>query len=791
MKFERPPEGAPTSAHAPWQRPGADGRALAVSILLALLLPIPAVGQSHDAGGAPARREIRIDGPPPPEPPAVINRDGRGGATVRAVRLTEPLRLDGRLTEAVYDTVPPFSGFVQNVPVDGAPASERTEAWITFDERNVYVTARVWDSAPESEWMANEIRRDSDQVRENDSFGVVFDTFYDRRNGVLFYTNPLGARADVALTNESTANSDWNPVWDVRTGRFDGGWTVEMEIPFKSLRYRRGSSSVWGVQMRRGIRRKNEWVFLTHVPRTQRSSGAGGAMRISEGATLVGIEPPPEGMNFEVKPYGISGAKTDRVADPPTSNDLFADAGVDAKYGVTRSLTADLTYNTDFAQVEVDQQQVNLTRFNLFFPEKREFFLEGRGIFDFATGGPTGGRDVVVTAPTLFFSRRIGLHEGEPVPIIGGGRLTGKVGPFDLGAVSIQTDKAERLGLGSTNFTVLRLRRDVFRRSNIGALFARRSRSTVGDGSNGTYGVDGVFSFDQVFNVIGYYARTRTPGLTSGDDSYQGLFNYAADEWGAEVRHLKVGENFNPEVGFVRRVGFRQSLLSGRFSPRPESIESVRQLTFQAKLDYIENAGAGFLETRQREGQFQIEFENGDLFDLSFTDTYEFLEEPFRITPEVTVPPGGYAYRDVQVGYTMGPHRWYLGKLTLQRGSFFGGDRTSVSFERGRMALTPRLSVEPTVSLNWVELPRDTFSTHLAIARVNYGFTPRMFASGLVQYSSSNDTFSTNLRLRWEYRPGSELFVVYTSERDTDVLDRFSRLSNRALVVKVTRLFRF
>ena len=774
-----------------WSDPlGGGWSGTSVSTLLALVVPCVLAAQSQDAVSASAGSEVRIDGPPAPAPPAVINRDERGRATVRAIRLTEPIRLDGRLDEGVYEAEPPFAGFLQNVPDEGMPATEKTEVWITFDEANVYVSARVWDSTPESEWVANEMRRDTDQVRENDHLGVVFDTFYDRRNGIFFYTTPLGARGDLAIMNERDSNKDWNPVWDARTGRFEGGWTVEMEIPFKSLRYRPGAAQVWGVQMRRAIRRKNEWAYLTLVPRTQTSTGAGGAMRISAAATLVGIEAPPAGINFEVKPYGISGVRTDRSAEPPISNDIDADAGVDFKYGVTRSLTADFTYNTDFAQVEVDEQQVNLTRFNLFFAEKREFFLEGRGIFTFASSGPRGRRGGPVTAPTLFFSRRVGLQEGVPVPMIGGGRLTGKIGAFDVGALSISTDDEESIGVESTNFTVLRLRRDVFRRSSIGALFAGRSKSTVADGSNQTYGVDAVFSFDQDVNATGYYAKTQTPGLTGGDDSYQGLLSIDADQWGAQVHHLYVGDNFNPEVGFVPRDGFRQSFLSGRFSPRPESIEAIRRFRFQATLDYLENAESGFVETRQRQGQFGIEFENSDQFEATFTYTYEFLEQPFRITPDVTVTPGRYAYQDVQVGYNFGLHRWYAGNLKVQRGSFFGGDRTSVGFERGRIGLTSRLSFEPGVSLNWVELPEGKFNTHLAIARVNYSFTPRMFVGGLAQYNSGNDTFSANLRLRWEYQPGSELFVVYTSERDTDVFDRFSQLSNRALVVKFTRLFR-
>ena len=755
-------------------------------------LALSAQSASSGTGGA-----TRVDGPLPPVPPNVIRRDESGDATVRAVRLTGPIRLDGRLDEAFYQDTPSISDFIQSVPDEGVVATERTEAWIAFDTENIYVSARVWDSAPESEWVANELRRDTNQLRQNDTFGVMFDTFYDRRNGVMFYTNPLGALAEFAMTNEGNPNSDWNPVWDVRTGRFDGGWTVEMQIPFKSLRYRPGTEQVWGLQMRRAVRRKNEWSHLTRIPRAAAGTGAMGVFRISRSGTLVGLEAPPASRVIEVKPYGISGLQTDVTRVPELRNDFSADAGLDLKIGITDNLTSDFTFNTDFAQVEVDERQVNLTRFSLFFPEKREFFLEGRGIFGFATpgvsrglgpGGPGGGGGV--SAPTLFFSRRIGLEGGAPVPIRGGGRVTGKVGSFDVGALSIQTDDVQGAGIESTNFTVLRLRRDVLRRSSVGVIFENRSVSAVAPGSNRAYGVDATFSFFDDVNLLGYYAKTETEGLTGRDDSYRGRVSYDGDLWGLQLDHLLVGQDFNPELGFVRRKGFRQSFLSGRYSPRPASIESVRQMTFEARLDYLENAEAGFLETRMRQGNFQIELENSDSFSADFTDTYERLSEVFPLASDVTIPVGRYSFRDVRLQYSFGPQRPYSGNLSVQRGSFYGGDRTSIGFQRARVAILPQLSLEPGLSFNWVDLPQGDFTQHVASARVSYSFSPRLFLSGLVQYSDGSDSLSTNFRLRWEYAPGSEIFIVYTEERATDVFDRFSTLSNRGLVIKVNRLLR-
>ncbi|TDI22948.1 MAG: hypothetical protein E2P06_11225 [Acidobacteria bacterium] len=777
--------------------------------------PSPVGGDPDAVSGIPSTLGISgvavrgvIDGPPPPVPPEVITRDEQGRATIRAIKLRDAIRLDGQLDEPVYHTVPAITGFIQQVPDEGALATERTEAWIMFDERNIYVASRIWDSAPPSEWVANEMRRDSNQLRQNDHFLVLFDTFYDRRNGVAFQTTPLGALSDFAITNEGSYNGDWNPVWDVRTGRFEGGWTVEMEIPFKSLRYRPGPDQVWGVQLRRGIRRKSEYAYITPLPISAAGGGGGtmGVFRISAAATLVGLEPPSGSKNLEIKPYGIGGLTTDVNASPPKRDAGNGDFGVDVKYGITQNLTADFTYNTDFAQVEVDEQQVNLTRFSLFFPEKREFFLEGRGIFDFARGGVGGGFGGALrrggsgggffgggNAPTLFYTRRIGLDGGTIVPILGGGRVTGKIGAFDVGALSIQTDDEAISGAEMTNFTVVRVKRDILRRSSVGALFTNRSVSLAGDGSSQVYGADATFSFYENVSLLGYVAKTQTPGLDSEDRSYQGRFTYAGDRYGFQVDHLVVEDNFIPEVGFVRRDNFRRTYASGRFSPRPRSIDAIRQFRIEGSFDYILTADTGLVETRQSQLGFSTELENSDRVGVSVADNYEFLAQPFTPGPGVTFPVGGYGFRDVEATYSLGAQHRLNGTFTVRAGEYFNGDIRSIAFSRGRVALTPQFSVEPSLSVNWINTPHGSFRTDLVVSRVTYTFTPRMFVSALIQYNSSSDTISTNLRLRWEYSPGSELFVVYSEDRNTDPLlpDRFSELQNRGFVVKVNRLFRF
>ena len=725
--------------------------------------------------------------------------------TIRAVRLSEPIRLDGELDEAVYGDVAPVTDFIQQMPVEGGTPTDLTEAWVLFDDDTLYVSARLWESAPSDEWVANEMRRDTPQLRSNDSLWLGLDTFYDRRNAVVFHANPLGGFGDFAVTNEGNPNPDWNPVWDVRTGRFDGGWLLEMAIPFKSLRYRPGPEQIWGLQLHRRIANRNEMSFLGPVPI---AVGRGAIFRVSDYATLVGLEPPPDDSRlFELKTYGIAGMTTDRLAEPPVENEWDADAGLDVKIGLTNNLTADLTYNTDFAQVEVDEQQVNLTRFNLFFPEKREFFLEGRGIFEFARGpsisrnssalrqlgDPTRGFFGGANTPILFHSRQIGLSDRGVVPIIGGGRITGKVGAFDVGAVNIQTDDEPTADVATTNFTVARVKRDILRRSSVGAIFTNRSVSTVGPGSNQVYGADATLAFYDNVSVVTYLARTQTEGLNGHDLSYQGQLTYNGDLYGLQAEHLLVEDNFVPDVGFLRRRNFRRSYVEGRYSPRPRSFEHVRQFRIEGGFDYTVTANTGQLETYQSELGFSTEFESSDRVGINVLDSSERLSAPFEPGPGVIIPPGEYRFADVEGTYFRGTQHRLTGLFSVRLGQYFDGTLRSVGFSRGRFEVTPALSIEPTVSVSWIDTPYGAFRADLVVSRVTYTFTPRMFFSGLTQYNAATRSISSNLRFRWEYRPGSELFVVYSEDQDTSPLrpDRSIDLRSRGLVVKVTRLFRF
>jgi Domain of unknown function (DUF5916) len=742
-----------------------------------------------------------IDGPPPPAAPAVITRDSAQHATVRAIKLSAPLTLDGVLDEEVYTREVPFGGLIQVAPDAGSPASERSDIWITYDDRNIYLSCRCYDASPPAEWIVNELRRDTGGLRNNEHIGVLFDTFYDRRSGFAFYTNPLGARADYSIVDEGASNTDWNPVWTSKTGRFDGGWTVEMAIPFKSLRYRAGTDQVWGVQIRRSVRHKNEWDYLTPVPRIL--AGPQALNRVSAGGTLVGLDLPETGKNIELKPYVVSRVTTDRVRTPRITNDFGNEVGGDIKYAVTPNLTADLTVNTDFAQVEIDEQQVNLTRFSLFFPEKRDFFLEGRGIFDFARGGNgafggSGGADT----PQLFYTRRIGLDNGGVVPINVGGRLTGKLGKFAVGLMNIGTSGDAAIRAEPTNFTVVRVKRDILQRSSIGAMITNRSVGVSGTGSNAVYGLDGAFLLSQALTAGAYYAQSQTTGVRGDNQSYQGRLDYSVDRFGAKAEYLSVGGNFDPQIGFRRRSDIGRSFGEVRFSPRPKSQAVVRKFNSTASGEYVEN-GAGIVETRIWRGHFDTEFANSDVVGLDVTRNYEYLSQPF--TPAgspAAIAPGGYPFSDVALSYAFGAQRRASGTIRVQAGQFYDGTIRSVTIGPGntgssaRIAILQQLALEPTFTITRIERPTSAFTTRLARVKVDYGFTPLMFASGLLQYNSADRAFSTNLRFRWEYAPGSELFVVYTDERDVRD-DRYATpttvrgLKNRAIVVKINRLFRY
>jgi hypothetical protein len=722
------------------------------------------------------------DDPPAPAAGAMVSRDDKGRATMRAVRLQTPLRIDGRLDDEIYATIPAVGGFIQQLPREGQAATEPTEVWILFDDDNIYVAARCVDSHPDRA-VANELRRDNRNIFQlNDSLSVVFDTFYDRRNGFFFQTNPLGAVRDQAI-KDGSQNESWNTVWDVTSARTADGYTVEMRIPFKSLRYNGSGEQIWGVNIRRVVKWKNEVSNLTLVPA---SYGAAGVTQMAKAATLVGLRTPSQAKNLEMKPYAVTSSTTDLGAATPFRNDVKPAVGLDAKYGITSSLTADVTVNTDFAQVEEDQQQVNLTRFNLQFPEKRDFFIEGQGIFDFGGRSSQGNADNV---PVMFFSRRIGLSGTQSVPVIGGGRVTGKAGHFDIGALSVRTADKPSANALATNFTAVRLRREILRRSSVGMIATGRWPAVSGSNTNATAGIDADLRFHSNLQMNAYVSRTASAGKSGDDLSYRGRFAYTGDRYGVEVDQLAVQRNFNPEVGFMRRSDFSSSDVSVRFSPRMRRSKRVRRLSASGELEYITNAARTELQDRTTSGSFGVEFNSGDQVSIGSGSHHELLPVKFTISPGVVVPAGLYDSSTVSGSFQLGPQRRINGTLSASTGSFYDGTRTTLGYS-GRAGFSAHIAIEPNVSINWVDLPYGTFTTRLVGNRVIVAPTARLGISSFVQYNGTSHALTSSARLRWEYTPGSELFVVYSDGRDTAKAG-YPDLLNRSFAVKVTRLMRF
>ena len=714
--------------------------------------------------------------PAPPIAPEVMARDAEGRATVRATRISSPLKVDGRLDEEVFRTITPITGFIQMEPDRGKPATDLTEMWILFDDTNVYLVARCWE--PSGRVIADDMRRDGSNVLFGDYVGFMLDTFHDRRNGYVFNVGAVGGLRDGLITDEKQYNADWNGVVRAVTGRFDGGWVVEVAVPFKTLRYQPGQTQVWGFNAHRGQTLKNEHGYfmpMTGAPPT------GALLKISLAGNLVGIEAPPGSKNLEIKPYATSSATE---VQPSGVREGNAEAGVDVKYGITQNLTADFTFNTDFAQVEADEQQVNLTRFSLFFPEKREFFLENAGIFAFA--GTTGGSS---TMPVLFYTRRIGLNEGRPIPLDAGGRLTGRVGRFSVGALSIRSGTETVSRTPATTFSVVRVKRDIFRRSSIGAIATNRSATRIGTGANQAYGVDASMGLLTSLDVTAFWAATRTDGVHGDNRSYQAAIDYNADRYGFRADRLAIGNHFNPEIGFVRRRNMRRDFGSARFSPRTPRRRFVRRLSWTGSLERIE-ATQGRLENRLARGAFDAELNSGDGFGLAYDDSYEFVPTPFRLLGRATIASGDYGARNVRATYSFGSQRMLAGTVSVEHGSFYGGDRTTLTVSQGRLALSNQLSISPSLAINTVTLPQGAFTSPLVTTRFVYTINPGMFTSALVQYNASANTVSANVRLRWEYRPGSEIFLVYNEERDPRTVG-FPGLQNRAFIVKVNRLLRF
>ena len=690
---------------------------------------------------------------------------------ITAIRVQEKIEVDGELNEAAWALAQPATDFIQVEPNLGQPATEQTEVWLLYDDENLYVGA-ICHESEDATIVVNDLRRDF-STRDNDVFEVALDTFDDDRNGFLFGTNPEGAKFDGQFGGEgSNLNRDWDGIWYTSVRRVPQGWQLEIAIPFRTLRFRRDKEQVWGINFLRRIRRKSEDSFWSPIPRTFR------IMNVAYAGALLGIHDVRQGRNLKVKPYMVTPITRLQGDDV----DFKPDAGVDVKLGVSSQLTLDLTVNTDFSQVEADEEQVNLTRFSLFFPEKREFFLENASIFQFGRssgGGRRGGgrnRDLVP-----FFSRRIGIDSGEIIPILAGARLTGRVGRYNVGLLSMQADSLE--DLASTNFSIVRVKRDVLRRSGVGGMWINK-QDTEGN-YNRTFGFDGNFTFYDYLDISSSILKTDSSEIAGNDSAGQFEMEWDDNLWKMKGAFLSIDDNFNPEVGFVPRTGIRKWSGEFGYSPRPgERIPAIRAFQPSIQSDYITNQ-EGVLETRRTRAQFRVQFQDGSDFTLSQERRFERLEEPFEIRDGQEIEIGDYAFNEFSASYSSDRSKAISGNARLSSGGFFDGDRDA--YELGvRLQPNYRLRIEGTWSHNDIMLPTGGFSTELMRSRVFYSFSTRMFLNALIQYNGSAQEIVSNIRFNFIYKPLSDFFLVYNERRSStgEILDR-------ALIAKVTYVFDF
>ena len=539
---------------------------LRTSLALCLLFPAAALAKQSPSSGPPV---------------AIDYETARLNQIATAVRITESITVDGVLDEPAWDVAPVAGDFTQHQPNTGAPAQYRTEVRFLYDDDNLYVGAINFDPEPELATV-NDVTEDFN-FGSSDIFGLILDSLDDDRSGYLFNVNPGGGRIDAQITNDSQTNTDWDAVWDVQTTRNGDVWIAEYRIPFRTLRFANAPVQEWGLNMQRHVRRFNESSHWSPLPTRNQMT------RVSMAGRLEGLEGIRQGRNLKIKPFAVAGFSQTRPNGNPFgewSTDQDYDGGVDVKYGLTQSLTLDATYRTDFAQVEVDEQQVNLTRFNLFFPEKREFFLENAGTFNFGTTGGGfrfGGEENVIP----FFSRRIGLgRQGTPIPIVGGARVTGQVGRYDVGFLTMKTESTGTTP--SNTYTVGRVKQNLLENSWVGGLVTNRDSTLVGD-YNRVYGADAHFRFFNRLDLDAYIMGSATPGLDGKNQARKFAAEWRDEELVIEGGYHTVQANFNPELGFVRRSNLTQYTGTFSWNPIIESSNSIRNLIFGTELEYDES----------------------------------------------------------------------------------------------------------------------------------------------------------------------------------------------------------
>jgi len=714
--------------------------------------------------------------------------------------------IDGLLNEGVWQSGPPLADFVQREPMEGRPVSERTEVRVAYDDEALYVAAWMFDRDPSALVFGQTLRDAS--LNDADAFVLVLDTYMDRQNGFVFGTTPAGIEYDGQVSGEGRGggpgggrqqrgsaggfNLNWDGSWEVATSTDDQGWYAEMRIPFTTLRYGEGGEQTWGINFERSIRRNNEQSVWAPVPRQFN------LYRVSLAGTLT-LDVPSRRI-ATVSPYVLGDAFKDYTVAEPEA-DYGQKIGGDAKIGINQSLTLDLTVNTDFAQAEVDDQQVNLTRFSLFFPEKRAFFLENAATFSVGAS----------RSAELFFSRRIGLDGGREVPIQGGARLTGKVGDFQVGVLNIQTDNLrlvdEDTGLleevtPSNNFGVVRAYREFGNRTQIGAIFVSRLNTSDTDDYNLTYGVDGRLGLGQDLTVDGWLGLTSTPtpagevesphtGPNDGEYGFAGGAQYVTRDWQVSAGYRQIGTEFNPEVGFLNRRAYRQASARVLRHVRVEGVPWFREFRPHISWNQFWTLG-GFSEEYLVHFDNHFQFENGAFFQLpGFNLTGEGLEEPFEIREGIVIPPGSYDNYDWE--FRANTNR--SAPFSLSGGWSWGGFYSGTRFgPNATLAYRYQDRFTTSVRVNYfdVELDEGSFTTAVYQFAGSYAFTPRLYLQANLQYNDDTENLGTNIRIGWLDTAGTGLFIVYN---DTDHRGLFQRTGimpgpqQRQLVIKYTRLF--
>ena len=689
--------------------------------------------------------------------------------------------LDGIVDDDAWSAAEVASDFLQRDPVEGQPASERTEVRILHDDENLYLGVIAYDRQPER-ILATELRRDGLSVGDanpfrgggtDDTFSVVLDTFHDGRNAFLFAVNPLGTKYDATIRNERDVNSEWDEAWETGARITARGWEAELRIPLSILRYN-ASSATWGLDFSRDIRRKNEVVAWSNYRRAYRLTA------VSQAGDLRGFQNLGLSERFRLKPYAIGAFNSFGTIGAATEGD--AEWGIDdLKIKFTSTLTADLTYNTDFAQVEVDAQRFNSTRFSLFFPEKREFFLEAANNYIFGQRRPRFPFSIYSPIVHLFFSRRIGLSDdGTPLPIDYGSKLTGKIGRGNLGFLNVQT--ADTPLAAGKNYTALRWRQEILGRSSIGALVTNVQGP---DGEfNRVVGADADFTFFDYLNLGGFIAGARDDSIAGNRWTGEIRAVWDNDLYHGGVSVLRIDKDFRSDLGFILRDDVVRRNFTAGWRPRP-ALPWLRQLALDVSHESYDDS-AGRLVTRRQWFWLEMQLESGESFSLSPERDFERLEFPFRIHPEVTIPPGEYTYDWAYIGLRSYPGRRLSASVNFEIGEFFDGTRNSVS-PRFNLIFSEKLRFTPSYRYSRFRLPGGAFDVHIVNTRANYSFSDRWLADALIQYNSVFEQFSIFARLRYIYRIGDDLYIVYRQLGPQDGL--LSGLQDRSLTAKFTYSF--